>query len=195
MHEKDELDRLIDSALASYAGAEDGLEERVLAHVAEVAPQRAARRLMWAVAFTLPLAACMLLLILMPRWRGESAPNKGGGSGSTIARNVQRVSPPPSEKRFPALRQHVRSGSMNRIASAPWSSDRRSATHPSLPKLDVFPTPQPLSAEEQALLSFATQAPEPDRKAALDAQQNRDAPLVIASIKIPPLATPDEGKN
>jgi hypothetical protein len=63
------------------------------------------------------------------------------------------------------------------------------------PKLDVFPLPQPLSPEEQALYAFATQVPEKQRQAILDAQKDIDAPLNIAAIHIQPLEVTDTGKN
>jgi hypothetical protein len=64
------------------------------------------------------------------------------------------------------------------------------------PKLDIFPTPQPLDPGEEALARFAAQAPEAERKAFLEAQQQADAPLHIAAIHIKPLELPDdEGKN
>jgi hypothetical protein len=64
-----------------------------------------------------------------------------------------------------------------------------------LPKLDVFPSPQPLSPEEKALVSFAARAPEPVRQALIDAQTQADAPLNIAAIEIQPLDPPDQGGN
>ena len=64
-----------------------------------------------------------------------------------------------------------------------------------LPKLDVFPTPQPLTAEERALVAFAANAPKPELKAVVDAQPQADAPLSIAAIEIQPLDSPDQGGN
>ena len=66
---------------------------------------------------------------------------------------------------------------------------------PALPKLDVFPAPQPLTAEERALYSFATDVPEKQRQAVLNAQKNDNAPLDVAAIRIPPIELPAEGNN
>jgi len=59
----------------------------------------------------------------------------------------------------------------------------------------VFPRPNPLSPEEQALYAFATQVPEEQRQAVLAAKQSDDAPLNIAAIRIQPLDISDTGKN
>jgi hypothetical protein len=64
-----------------------------------------------------------------------------------------------------------------------------------LPKLDVFPTPQPLTPEEQALVAFAVRAPESERKSFIEAQRQAEAPLRIAAIEIPPIDSPDKDTN
>jgi hypothetical protein len=63
-----------------------------------------------------------------------------------------------------------------------------------LPKLDVFPAPQPLTPQEQALVVFVAQAPETGRKAFAEAQQKIGTPISIAAIHIPPLESPDKGQ-
>jgi hypothetical protein len=61
------------------------------------------------------------------------------------------------------------------------------------PKLDVFPTPQPLTPEEQVLVAAATDS-SPVVQAALQTPQiTGDAPLSIASLDIPPLAVSGDG--
>lgn len=195
MHEKNELDLLIDSALATYAGAEDGLEDRILARVAEMqAARRLVRRRMWMLAVAVPVAACLLLLILVPHWRAVTLPKENAWGNSTTARSVQPA-PAPRAKTTIKESQPGTTRSPIRIASAARSERQKMMGHPSLPKLDVFPTPQPLSPEEHALVAFVTQAPDKERRAVVDAQQSQEAPLAIASIKIPPIAPPEEGKN
>ncbi len=63
------------------------------------------------------------------------------------------------------------------------------------PKLPVFPSPAPLSAEETALLHLATQTTVDERKAILAAQQKSAEPLHIASLSISPIEPPSEGKE
>jgi hypothetical protein len=64
-----------------------------------------------------------------------------------------------------------------------------------LPKLNVFPTPQPLTPSEKALVTYIAHAPEAERNALVDAQKQMDAPLSIAAIDIQPLEPPEEGGN
>lgn len=53
--------------------------------------------------------------------------------------------------------------------------------------MEVFPTPQPLSAEERALLALATQAPPDVTKQVIEAQEHLGDPIQIAAITIRPL--------
>lgn len=69
------------------------------------------------------------------------------------------------------------------------------AAAPSLPKRDVFPSPQPLTAEEQVLVAAARSGSKAEREALLAAQTPSDKPLDVAALSIPPLSGSDEGKN
>jgi hypothetical protein len=190
MHERDELDRQIDSALATYAGADDGLEERILARIAKTqTAQPRSRAWMWAIA--VPAAACLLLLLALPRKSGIVAPESKSNA------TTQQVARAPAAMTAEAAPEPILPEATKRPREAHARAAHESVKHP-LPvpaKLEVFPTPQPLSPEEQALVTFVTQVPEKQRKAVLDEEQNRAVPLAIASMRIPPLATPDEGKN
>jgi len=70
-----------------------------------------------------------------------------------------------------------------------------STTSVTLPKLDVFPTPQPLTPEEQAVAISAFQIPAAEFQAVVVGQQQEDAPVSIAAINIQPLEPPDNGGN
>jgi RNA binding exosome subunit len=61
-----------------------------------------------------------------------------------------------------------------------------------LPKLEVFPTLRPLTAEEQALVAFAEQATPEQKKQVMEAEQHLGDPIAIAELKIRPL---DEGEK
>jgi hypothetical protein len=200
MPDKDDLDLLLDSALSTYAdpGPDAGLganfEQRVLARIAaaQTSPERkqAPRRtwLPWAIA--LPLAAGLVLLLLL-------AP-KINHSPSANTQLAHESAPPPSLPRAgspaetPSKAAHV--------AKYPPATPRHQtlaqvANSAPRPKLDVFPTPQPLTPQEQAFAAFAIQGPEPERKALAMTQQQIDAPLSIAAIHIPPVQLPDMGTN
>jgi hypothetical protein len=192
MHEEDQLDRMLDSSLSSYgdAGASSELEKRILARVSSEqnahAPLQGWRNswLLWA---ALPVAACLLLSLLV--WKSAGPP---ATHPSTHQPNVASVTPTSHVPIIPTPRQTMLTHAVHRTTSRPAVAVGKSAGPP---KLDVFPLPQPLSPEEQALYAFATQVPVEQRQAVLAAQKNDDAPLNIAAIHIQPLEMSDPGKN
>jgi hypothetical protein len=194
MHEKDHLDQMLESSLSSYGdpGADSGLAERILARVSSEKKSKESasgwrnRVPLW---IALPAAACLLLSLLVWKSMGPSAIRP-----STHQPSVASVTPksqaPDLANVVPAKR--IPTHTVLRTTSRPAGAVTRSATRP---KLDVFPQPQPLSPEEQALYAFATQVPEEQRRAVMTARKNDDAPLNIAAISIQPLEVPDTGKN
>ncbi len=196
MREKDDLDLLLDSALSTYAdpGPDAGLEDRVLsalesARFHELPAMRMSpkpRRHWLAWAFALPVAVCLLLLWLFTA-KTIHAP-------STPTQQAQQTNHTPGIA--PAIAHEVSTRPSSQYAartavSARPPSNAQVANAVPLPKLDVFPTPQPMSAEERALSAVAAQTPLPLRKALAEAQQD-DAPIHIASTHIPPLESLDE---
>jgi hypothetical protein len=197
MHERD-LDRMLESSLSSYGdpdthlGADSGLAERILARVSREqrsnhpSPRGRNRFLLWA---ALPAAACLLLTLLLLKSAGPgtdhqsaSLPQHSSTSGGSKAPVVANITP--AQKTPLTARHHTQPRPTGAAAKAA-----------APPKLDVFPLPQPLSPEEQALSTFATEVPEKQRQAILDAQKNVDAPLNIAAIHIQPLELSDTSKN
>jgi hypothetical protein len=194
MREKDDLDLLIDSALATYAdpGPDSGLEDRVLVTLAAVRTDTVRERRRWRMrwlpwAVAIPIAAGLLFLWLSPRrdkplpasvpQEARSAPPKAIAPHANSSREVRPAIP----------RRHV-------IRSAQPASPVQTAQAALLPKLDVFPTPQPLTAEERALVEVVTQTPLPAREALVEAQSQDTVPIRIAEIRIPPLEPPDQGQ-
>lgn len=198
MPEKDELDLLLDSALATYAdpGPDAGLEHRVLAameaarHPAE-RPRvftKTRRWLPWAVA--VPIAAGLLLLWLsIPKPVHAPTSTPQIAERHQAAENFPTISQPVQPPRNNAHHPHRSQPAMN--PSVPSQAARAIP----LPKLDVFPTPTPLSPEERALVTVAETGPPSQREALIKSQQHSDAPLSIAELNIPPLAAPGAGKN
>lgn len=194
MLDETELDRLLDSALKTYAEPEHGLEGRVLSSLAEIrvstrilAPRR--RWLYWTAA--VPVAACLLFVFTVrkPPQPGDALRQQAHPPEQTATNHFAQNEPPLSTRRMPI--PPPRRSTVHALLNA----DRAVSKPASLPKLDVFPTLQPLSPEEQVLYAFATQVPEEQRQAILDAQKNVDAPLSLAAIRIPPLEVPEAGKN
>jgi hypothetical protein len=194
MHEKDHLDQVLESSLSSYGdpGADTGLAERILARVSsekksnEPTPRWRSRFLLWA---ALPAAACLLLSFFLLKSAGPLATHPSARLPQT-ASTAPKSTPPGLSGVVPAQRTHR--SAPRRTESRPTVAFAKSAPRP---KLDVFPQPQPLSSQEQALYAFATQVPEEQRRAVMAARKNDDAPLNIAAISIQPLEVPDTGKN
>ncbi|SRR6266567_2622245 len=192
MREKDQLDLLIDSALATYAEPSSGMEQRVLnALAAERVAVPAKSKLVafplrrW-VPWVVGLAACLLLALFV---------HNGKSHRETLARDT--VSPQPQRAAAPTGiiatgRTHA---AYARIPKARAPHLTAVAQAASLPKLDVFPTPQPLTPEEQALSVYAARAPKPELEALARAQSQDEKSFSIATAHIPPLQPPDEGKN
>jgi hypothetical protein len=184
MRDNDDLDLLLDSALKTYADVHvsPDLNERILSRIAAepaVAPRP--RWLPWAIA--LPLAASLLLFVFFMSQQ-HPGPNQIAHTPSAPAMPVE----------VPATAPHPTAVHTTRTR-APFNSPqlllRADRTVP-LPKLDVFPTPQPLTAEERTLAAIANETPVPLRKALVEAQSQPDAPLHIAEVRIPPINPPDQ---
>ncbi len=206
MPDKDDLDLLLDSALATYAdpGPERGLEDRLLAALQAAHGSGERRRwfdwprLTWAVA--VPVAICLLWVSLARVVHAPSTqsqvPSQPGPSLSSKA----PTQPPAVTVRPSGAKAQTNSAQISaRLKSCPVtkhacdvSADVANAAH--LPKLDVFPAPQPLSAEERVLVAAINGSPA-EREALAVSKRPADVPLSIADLNIPPLAPPDEGKN
>ena len=185
LHDKDPLDRMIDAALASYAdpGSESGLETRVLARIEGERRRRTLRGwFLWAGGLAL---AASLLLLFFSKVQVRRAPATIGDAPHPLTA-TESPAPKISVNPLPTPRP--------RRASAPIQQHKRE-TLPQPPKLPVFPSPAPLSAEEEALVHLATRTTSDERKAILAAQQDTVRPLHIASISISPIDPPAEGKE
>ena len=194
MREKDDLDLLIDSALATYAdpGPESGLEDRVLVTLAAVRTETPRERVRWRSrwlpwAVALPIAAGLLFLWLSPR-RDKPLP----ASEPQEARSAALRAIAPRANSSSGVRPEVPHRHAVHVAQP--TTPVQTAQAAPLPKLDVFPTPQPLTAEERALVLVVTQTPLPAREALVEAQSLDDSPVRIAEIQIPPLEPPDQGQ-
>lgn len=191
MCDDDNLDKILDAALSTYGdpGPDSGLDKRVLSHLAAaravplLRPGRSAinRRRWLPRAIALPAAACLLLIFFMPK----NAPLRSS--------QTKQASPQPP---FVAMRfEAPRTGSLYRKPQ--FQPVVRTAQPAPLPKLDVFPSPRPLTTEEQTLIVFISRASDSERKALIESQKQFQAPITIAAIRIPPLDqdTPDLNNN
>lgn len=78
---------------------------------------------------------------------------------------------------------------MTEAASAQHGNGFVTAQARRLPKQEVFPTPEPLSAQERAMVAFATQAPPEVRQQVIEAQKHWGDPIEVAAIPIEALDT------
>lgn len=152
------LDDELDSALAKYAAVEPraGLEQRILANLK--AQHRPARTVAWwRWAGTL---AAVLVITILAVWRAEKH----------RLEQVVQLPANASQKPQPQI-ANMRASGRNRQFSARVAMRRpRKRASPGAtqavgeestkPKLDQFPSPQPLSQEELALARYAMEFPE-----------------------------------
>ena len=154
-------DRWLDDALALYMKAEPrpGLEGRVLARVA-VARRESSGEPWWWAALAFSMAA-VLTVGLLWRWAGEP---------TQIPKNRLATIASPTAKKYGAESgrsanerknhsPHSRSSSAGkREANRGFRVDALQAGAP--PKLDQFPSPAPLSEQEQILMRYVARYPE-----------------------------------
>jgi len=188
--DRPEIDTLIDEALGTYADADSGIEQRVMARIA--ARQTSAPRFRWMVwAGALTAAACLLILMLLMHRRTPRSPVANAFNTAPMQE------PPKAEARFEPRTVRRRNGlphhARAEVAVGKFVAER-------LPKRDVFPTPRPLSPAEQVLVDFAARAPKAEREAFVDHQEQASGPIAIAAIRvtplqIPPLEPPNTGSN
>jgi hypothetical protein len=164
---EDEIDHMLDAALARYAAVEPrlGLEERVLANLRAQQAQlvnRVWRR--WGIA---AVAASFVVLAFTLNWRLQHPPHPPIANhpavtthpvpkfGTEVARNNANPVRPRPARTHSAIR-HRSPATIIAVA----------------PKLDQFPSPQPLSEQEKILARYITNDPE---QAGLIAEARMDA--------------------
>lgn len=185
---RDPIESRIDAALASYAEPPSMPDARVAAAqvMARLAERDAPRRRWWL--WAAPAAACLLVVLAlgvgrMMRAPGRpqiaSAPLSPPASGPVSAAVPKPVSGPMENGKISA-RVHRPGRRVNRPAAL-------TAREQPLPKLDVFPTPAPLSPEEQGLVTLATKAPPKVQQQVIAAEQHIADPINIAELTIRPL--------
>jgi hypothetical protein len=169
----------IDAALRSYAEppAMASDPRTAAAAILERARQSRRRRSWWLWGIPVGAAAAALVIVLVWSLRPPSAPN--------LARTAVPLPESASPHAMPP-----------RTAPSPLRSVRQPAhrlrSHAApLPEQAVFPTPAPLSHQEQALVVFTRVAPPAVRKAVIDEQIRFDPDAQRDAPPIHPIAQPD----
>ncbi len=166
--DRDRLDRELDAALGNYAAAEPraGIEERILANL-RAARKEASVRSWWGWPAMGTLAAVVVAGVLLAVRFGQQATNRtipnGDGrllavtrpAGSQAAENNRLggdASPAAGKTAMRGADPHLRP--RIRLHLHPHSGENESVA---APKLDVFPSPQPLSEQERMLAAYVAQ--------------------------------------
>ena len=194
-----ELNRLLDEALHSYAAEPDAhLENRILATVREEARQATnyggARWRRWGLAGV----ACAILIgiavylghprrhlgefVHIPQQTRPSSQPSNQAQTSDIA---SATSARPSNRLLPQLHQPPRKEkALTRAPAQP-------------PKLDVFPTPDPPTAEERALVAYSKNPTgnQQQKPSVVHAEDLEVEPIRIAEIHVEPLPPVIEGEH
>jgi hypothetical protein len=168
--ETDSLDRRIDAALKEYGAAEprSGLAERILANLRTESMRSAGWHWRNWPTIAVLSTAVMLVAIFLARHLGEP-------TGAIVAHRS------PTAMTNSAAGQVASDGTSSRAApKSPvrnkekfGSSARRGGPEKAAaPKLDVFPSPLPLSEQEKMLASYVSEYP---KEAALVAQARTEA--------------------
>ena len=143
----DELDRLLDAALKQYAAVQprEGLEGRILARMRSETAESASHA--WWRWLTAAAAVAALALIITMALRPHARPQPMVAqhpSGTLPAAKLAASSQPKKAVQRPTRRVHA-------VADI--------QVPKALPKLDQFPSPQPLSEQEKLLASYVAVYP------------------------------------
>jgi hypothetical protein len=157
----DPLNPVLDAALARYAAVEPraGLEERVLANLrTEPSPVTGRARWRWGLAGA-PAAIAIVAMALA--WRAGRSAHLPMANYSTTTEQIRRPANPPAAAASERLvgntpTRATHSGATIAVRRA---APRAQAVAQADPKLDVFPSPQPLSEEELALAQYVLNFP------------------------------------
>jgi hypothetical protein len=157
---QDELDRMLDAALTKYAAVEPrtGLEERVLATL-RAAHAHVSDRAWWRWGAIAAVVAVFLVTLALTR-RSDKQPHP------VVANRPGVATQPPKERTMQTVSNAQSSGvrpvrirpDAARKVAAPLAPPTLAIARP--PKLDQFPSPQPLSEQERILQSYVAENPE-----------------------------------
>lgn len=194
MPDRDELDRLIDSELARYGEPRFGLEQRILARVRqEKTPKLGVfgHWQSWVLGGAVTAMALLCLVQVQRTTHRETNLNIARSTNPNHALVSPKTKIPETHIPIPQLQPTAKPtrpvARRSKSIQAPETVQR--------PKLDVFPAPQPLTDQEQALAAIATAKSDSARENLIASQRELDTPLQISSLAIPPITTPHEGNK
>jgi hypothetical protein len=161
MEREREVDQWLDAALGQYGKAEPraGLQNRVLANLQAEQNRIASRRRHWR--WTLG-AATAFAAIVVALWVGGNGRERNPGSTAKTSPtlNQELRSSVPPETTQPVTHPHERYAAREAANRGPTNRPTHDLLRTSTPKLAQFPSPQPLSEQEQILASYVADYPE-----------------------------------
>jgi hypothetical protein len=200
---RDDLDILLDAALVTYAEPEPcpALEAHILASTSRarrmsIRSFRASLRLRgenWQ-PWTIPAFAALLLIVIFSvrhalTHRAALPPAAGLSHMPDTLDHVPAIGTP-----VPTVATQQAAARSNSPQTAKAIRVAVPKQQP-LPRLEVFPTPTPLTREEQALVALANRNPGDITQSLARSHTQPVEPLHIAAIQIPPLNPPDKSGN
>jgi hypothetical protein len=189
-----ELNRLLDEALQSYAAEPDDLlEHRILASVRAEADRSSkpvgAQWLGWGLAGIACLIVLGVAIFVSHSRRQPVQPETPAVAAKPQLPDASQQSGvrPLAEVRLHRTPVHQLPGTVAVAAKLPTEA----------PKLDVFPTPEPPTAEERALAAFSKNPPwnQQQQPSLVHAEELEVDPIRIAEIHVAPLPPVIEGEH
>jgi hypothetical protein len=169
--QNDELDRALDAALTKYSSVEPraGLEARILANLR--AQPATPSHAWWRLGLAGALAA-MVIVAMTVAWRSGRTMHSQLASHPTNIEQIRRPADPPEATASERLHGNTPTRATHRggAIAVGRSAPRARAVAEADPRLDVFPSPRPLSEEELALARYVRNFPS-DAKLVAQAQE------------------------
>jgi len=153
---RNELDSILNAALAKYAAIEPraGLEDRILANL-QARQARVPDRVWWRWGVTGALAAVVVMVFALAWRSGKLSPPFVANHSSAAKQGHQE---PATKATVHDERNEV--GTPMRITKAAAHRQHLAVAASNPPKLERFPSPQPLSEQEKMLQSYVAKYPE-----------------------------------
>jgi hypothetical protein len=171
----DELDRVLDAALTKYASVEPrpGLEDRILANL-RAERTNIVEHAWWRWGLAGALLAIVIVATTLAVRPGRSAHPPVANHPTTTEQIRQPANPPTTASSVPPVENaSTRATHRGSVSATRKPATRAQAVAQADPKLDVFPSPQPLSKQELALARYVRNFPT-DAKRVAQAQEESE---------------------